>query len=90
MTAEPDRDAVQDRSIDLFMQQARAARWAGSEPIERDAHEGCDCHLCCPPCAVEGCWDFDVTARLVPVDTSFRAFARVLLCEQHGRTRPVA
>ncbi len=89
-SAEPDRDATQDKGIDLFMRAAEQARWAGSEPIERDAHEGCECLLCCPPCAVEGCDDQDVTARLVPVDTTYRAMARVLLCEQHGRARPLA
>lgn len=43
---EPDRDATQDKAVELFMRQAQEARWAGSEPIERDAHEGCECLIC--------------------------------------------
>lgn len=39
-------------------------------------------------CAVEGCHTVHVTARLVPVDTTLRHRARVLLCDMHGATRP--
>lgn len=64
--------------------------WAGTHgPIERDSHEGCECMICCPPCAVQGCYSEDVTARLIPVDTTMRHMARVLLCDVHGANRPL-
>ena len=63
--------------------------WAGTEPVDPDPHDGCECLACCPPCAVDGCWDFDVTARAVPIDTTMTAVARVLLCDLHGRSRPL-
>lgn len=62
-------------------------RWAGSEPVEANSrHDGCECLLCCPPCAVTDCWSSDVTARLVPVPAGT---ARVLLCIEHGGMYPI-
>lgn len=62
--------------------------WAGTEPVDVDAHEGCECLQCCPPCAVDDCWEFDVTARLVSI--GYGAWCRLLLCDQHGRRHPYA
>lgn len=63
------------------------ARWIGTEPNEpRTGHEGCECSVCCPPCAAAGCWSFDVTARLIPVPSGT---ARVLLCVEHGGMYPI-
>lgn len=40
-------------------------------------------------CAVDGCPDRAVTARAVPIDTTLAVTARVLLCDLHGRSRPL-
>ncbi len=40
-------------------------------------------------CQADGCTSRDVTARMVNIDGTLRTVARVLLCPQHGHTRPL-
>ena len=48
-----------------------------------DTHNGCECDLCCPPCDVVGCHDYDITKRTVPLHDGLGAV--VMLCKLHGR-----
>lgn len=54
--------------------------WAGTEPIEPDAHPDCECPRCLPTCAIDGCGSFEVTATSIPIAGGRTT---VLLCEQH-------
>jgi len=40
-------------------------------------------------CQADGCHSRDVTARMVNVDGRMTVVARVLLCDLHGRCRPL-
>jgi hypothetical protein len=58
------------------------------DPVERDAHEGCECLLCCPLCVVSGCLSDDVERTTVIVEVSSdirvrRHLAELMLCPEH-------
>jgi len=59
---------------------------AGDPPEPATGHDDCECEVCYPPCAADGCSDPDVTARLVPLPTG--GWSRTLLCDAHGLGLP--
>lgn len=62
-------------------------RWAGTEPIEPEAHPDCECLRCCG-CQVPGCLSTDVDGYMVATSTAFLFRARVLLCLKHSAGAP--